>query len=268
MEEQIQALVKWAEASTKSSPYIWSAAGLTFLIGVQVVLAVAVLHGDEATVRRQLIYLQRIDVDKDSPNDQKDAKREEKTTKDSQIDHATNISPVASCAPVLLDEGKYPEAKATYDNSYMFAIESSQTDDQGFAIWTTLDQQTKPALTQIKTELWLPKSNANKRDPLVKSGGCIVMTFADPAVPGWLDQIAGLMGKNMKEPQVACILPLRPTLDDIEEHKLSMRPFKIDGEDGKGLDMEKLPAFSDILPKLRLFLGYSERQAITIFKRY
>ncbi|KAF5550709.1 molybdopterin cofactor [Fusarium mexicanum] len=268
MDERVHATVKWVEASVKASPYIWSAAGLTFLLGVQVLLAVAILHGDEATVRRQLISLQRIDRDNDAelednlkPNDTK------KNIATQSAGQVIELSPVASCATIKVKSNQHADAKSKYNNSYMFAVDSHQADDQGFAIWKSLDQRAKPALSQIKTELWLPKPNADKKDPLVQAGGCIVMSFADPAVPGWLDQIAGMIGKNLKTPQVACILPLQLSLEDIEQNKLIMRPFKIDGEDGKGLDLEKFPAVSDILPKLRLFLGYSEQQGITIFKR-
>ncbi|KAF5252811.1 hypothetical protein FANTH_2135 [Fusarium anthophilum] len=261
--------MQWVQASAKSSPYIWSAAGLTFLLGVQVLLAVAILHGDEATVRRQLSSLQRINSDNGAvsnknlePND-----TEKNNTSSQSADQVIELSPIASCATMKVKSNQNLNDQRKHNNSYMFAVDSHQADDQGFAIWKSLDQQAKPALSQIKTELWLPKSNADQSDPLVQAGGCIVMSFADPAVPGWLDRIAGMIGKNLKTPQVACILPLQFSLEDIEQNKLIMRPFKVDGEDGKGLDLEKFPAVSDVLPKLRLFLGYSEQQGITIFKR-
>ncbi|CVK85871.1 uncharacterized protein FMAN_06633 [Fusarium mangiferae] len=263
MDERIHAAVRWVEASVKASPYIWSAAGLSFLLGVQVLLAVAILHGDEATVRRQLISLQRIDSDNDTASDEniEPNDTEKKNTK------SQSLSPIASCSSIKVKFDHHPDAKRKYNNCYMFAVDSHQTDDQGFATWNSLGQPTNPALSQIKTELWLPKPNADKNDTLVQAGGCIVMSFADPAVPSWLDQIAGTIGKNLRTPQVACILPLEFSLEDIEQNKLIMRPFKIDGEDGKGLDLEKFPAFSDILPKLRLFLGYPEQQGITLFKQ-
>ncbi|KAG5786856.1 hypothetical protein H9Q69_014066 [Fusarium xylarioides] len=269
MDEFVHAVVKWIEASVKASPYVWCAAGLTFLLGVQVLLAVAISHGDEATVRRQLNSLQRIDSDNGAASDKKlqPKNTEEKNTASQSADQIIELTPIASCATIKVNSNQHPDAKHRYNSCYIFAVDSHQTDDQGFAIWKSLDKQTKPALSQIKTELWLPKPNADKRDPLVEAGGCIVMSFADPAVPGGLDQIAGMIGKNLKTPQVACILPLQFSLEDIDQNKLTMRPFKIDGEDGKGLDLEKFPAFSDILPQLRLFLGYPKQQGITIFKR-
>ncbi|KAH7259043.1 uncharacterized protein BKA55DRAFT_638779 [Fusarium redolens] len=265
MDEYVRAIVQWVQPSVKASPYIWSAAGLTFLLGVQVLLAVAILHGDEATVRRQLISLQRIDADEDeSPEIDGTEKKDSKGHPKQQV---VEISPVASCAPIKVNLNQHPDAQGKYHNCYMFAVDFHQVDEHGFAIWKSLEQQTKPALSQIKTELWLPKPHADKNDLLALAGGCIVMSFADPAVPSWLNQIAGMIGKNLKAPQVACILPLQFSLEDIEQNKLSMRPFKIDGRDGRGLDMEKLPAFSDILPKLKLFLRYPEPQGITIFKQ-
>lgn len=269
MDEYVHAIVKWVEASVKASPYIWSTAGLTFLLGVQVLLAVAILHGDEATVRRQLTSLQRIGSGNDAASDKnlEADDSDKKKARGGSEEQVVELSLIASCATIQANSNQNLDDQDEYNNCYMFAVDSHQADDQGFAIWKSLDQQTKPALSQIKTELWLPKPNADTSDPLVQAGGCIVMSFADPAVPGWLDQIAGMIGKSLKTPQVACILPLQFSLEDIEQNKLSMRPFKIDGEDGRGLDLEKFPAFSDILPKLRLFLGYPEQQGITIFKR-
>ncbi|KAG9501947.1 hypothetical protein J7337_007653 [Fusarium musae] len=268
MDERVHATVRWIEASVKASPYIWSAAGLTFLLGVQLLLAVAILHGDEATVRRQLISLQRIDFDNDAASTETETNgtRKKKSTSQS-AEQIIELSPIASCAAIKVSPNQNLDDQDTYNNCYIFAIDSHQADEQGFAIWKSLDQQTKPALSQVKTELWLPKPNADNSDSLVQAGGCIVMSFADPAVPGWLERIAGMIGKNFKTPQVTCILPLHFSLEDIEQNKLVMRPFRIDGENGKGLDLEKFPAFSDILPKLRLFLGYSEQQGITIFKQ-
>ncbi|PNP76530.1 hypothetical protein FNYG_09949 [Fusarium nygamai] len=269
MDVGVHVIIQWVLASAKSSPYVWSAIGLTFLLGLQVLLAVAILHGDEATVRRQLNSLQRVDSDNDAvltkklePDD-----TETKNAIGQSAEQVIELSPIASCATIKVKSNLNLDDRNKYNNYYIFAVDSHQADDQGFAIWKSLDHQTKPALSQIKTELWLPKPNADKSDPLVQAGGCIVMSLADPAVPGWLDQIAGMIGKNLRTPQVACILPLQFSLEDIEQNKLIMRPFKIDGEDRKGLDLEKFPAFSDILPKLRLFLGYSEQQGITIFKR-
>ncbi|SCO42389.1 unnamed protein product [Fusarium fujikuroi] len=269
MDERVHATVRWVEASVKASPYIWSAAGLTFLLGVQVLLAVAILHGDEATVRRQLVSLQRIDSDNNTASDEniEPNDTEGKNTSSQSADRVLQLSPIASCATIKVNQNQQPDAKRKYNNCYMFAVDSHQADNQGFAIWKSLDQQTNPALSHIKTELWLPKPNADRSDPLVEAGGCIVMSFSDPAVPSWLDQIAGMIGKTLQTPQVTCILPLQFSLEDTEQNKLIMRPFRIEEEDGKGLDLEKLPAFSDILPKLRLFLGYSEQQGITIFKR-
>ncbi|KAF5612093.1 hypothetical protein F25303_14421, partial [Fusarium sp. NRRL 25303] len=256
MYERVHATMRWVEASVKASPYIWSAAGLTFLLGVQVLLAVAILHGDEATVRRQLLSLRRIDSDNNTASDENIERNhtEKKNTKSQSADQVIQLSPIASCASIKVNFDHHPDAKRKCNNCYIFAVDSHQADDQGFAIWKSLDQQTNPALSQIKTELWLPKPNADEGDPLVQAGGCIVMSFSDPAVPSWLDQIAGMIGKNLRTPQVTCILPLKLSLEDIEQNKLIMRPYKIAGEGGKGLDLAKFPALSDILPKLILFL--------------
>ncbi|KAF5025723.1 hypothetical protein F66182_2190 [Fusarium sp. NRRL 66182] len=249
MEELMRQLVQRLLTSAKESPYIWSAIGCTLLIGLQVVLAVVVLNGDEATVRRQLTSLQRLDVGNT-------------TTKGQPV----TLHPVKSCAPIALEPAQLPNSPSKYENCYMIAAESTHTDGRGYTIWNTLDQQTKPAMSRIKTEIWTPRKDADNSDPLVKAGGCILLSFPDPAVPEWLQQMGRHTRSWLAAPQVACILPLEPTLDEVQEHKLTPRLFKHDGEPVKGLDMDTLPAVSDILPRLRTFLGYPDRQGLTIFK--
>ncbi|KAL4727963.1 hypothetical protein ACLX1H_004667 [Fusarium chlamydosporum] len=261
MEKYLDGIVQWLAASFKAQPYVWCAAALTFLIGVQLALAASIAHGDEATVRRQLTSLRRIDVDKTQPG----------STESEGEKRLKTLSPVASCAPVKIDTDAHVEADTAYNNYYMLALETTETDAQGYTIWKSLNQQDNLQLSKIKTEIWIPKPNADKKDPLVQSGGCIIMSFPDPSIPSWLGIVAGYTGNAFATPQVACILPLDLTKDEIEEHKIKIRPFKIDGEDGKGLDLEGLPAVSDIMSRLRLFLGVKDRQGfpqgLTIVKR-
>ncbi|KAF5669489.1 molybdopterin cofactor [Fusarium circinatum] len=155
MDNRVHAALRWVESSVKASPYIWSAAGLTFLLGVQVLLAVAILHGDEATVRRQLHSLHRVDSDNDAvsnenlePNDTK-----KKDTSSRSACQVIELSPIASRATIIVKSNQDLDDQDKHNNSYVFAVDSHQADDQGFAIWKSLDQRTKPALSQIKTEL-------------------------------------------------------------------------------------------------------------------
>ncbi|CEI70452.1 hypothetical protein FVEN_g1041 [Fusarium venenatum] len=256
MGKYMEFIVESVVASVKAQPYVWCAATLTFLIGVQLALAASIAHGDEATVRRQLTSLERIDIDK---SQQSGVKRQ-----------LTIVSPVASCAPAKIDTDAHPDAHITYNNCYMLALQTPEKDVQGHTIWKSLTQQDKPYVSKVKTEIWIPKPDADKNDPLVQSGGCIIMSFPDPSIPSWLNIAAGYLGNSVTTPQVACILPLEPTKEELEEHKIKMRPFKIDGEDGKGLDMETLPAVSDILSRMKLFLGIQDKQGVpqgvTIFK--
>ncbi|KAF5637863.1 hypothetical protein F52700_4565 [Fusarium sp. NRRL 52700] len=168
MDELVHATVQWVQASLKSSPYIYSAACLNFPLGVQVLLAVAILHRDEATVRRQLISLQRIDRDNDAASDGnlKPNDAEKTNTNSQSADQVIELSPVASCTTIKAKSNQHTDAKSKYNNCCMFAVDSHQTDDQGITIWNSLDQRAKPALS----------------DPLVQAGGRIVMSFADPAV--------------------------------------------------------------------------------------
>ena len=256
MDKYIEPIVEWAVAAVKAQPYVWCAAALTFLIGVQLALAASIAHGDEATVRRQLTSLQRVDVTGDS-----------KTEGKHQL---VTVTPVTGCAPVKIDADAHPDGHMAYNNIYMLGLESTETDAQGYTIWKSLTRQEKPDLSKMKSEIWIPKPNASETDPLVKSGGCIIMSFPDPSIPNWLNMIGGYTAT----PQVAAILPLKLAEEDIKEHKIKMRPFRIDGEDGKGLDLEKLPAVDDVMSRLRLFLGVKDvkgrkgiPQGLTVFKR-
>lgn len=256
MDKYIEPIVEWVVAAVKAQPYVWCAAALTFLIGVQLALAASIAHGDEATVRRQLTSLQRVDI----PGDTKTEGKRQLVT----------VTPVAGCAPVKIDTDAHPDGHMAYNNIYMLGLESTDTDAQGYTIWKSLTQQDKRDLLKMKTEIWIPKPNANETDPLVKSGGCIIMSFPDPSIPSWLNMIGGYTAT----PQVAAILPLKLTEEEIQEHKIKMRPFRIDGEDGKGLDLERLPAVDDVMSRLRLFLGVKDvkarkgiPQGLTVFKR-
>ncbi|OBS22656.1 hypothetical protein FPOA_08989 [Fusarium poae] len=257
MDKYMETVVEWVVASVKAQPYVWCATTLTFLIGVQLALAASIAHGDEATVRRQLTSLERIDINKSQQSGVKG--------------QLTTVSPVASCASVKIDTDAHPDAHTIYNNCYMLAIQTPEKDAQGYTIWKSITHQDKPDLSKVKTEIWIPKPNADNNDPLVRSGGCVIMSFPDPSIPSWLNVVAGYLGNSVTTPQVACILPLKPTKEELEEHKLKMRPFKIDEEGGKGLDMEALPAVSDILSRLKLFLDVQDKQGIpqgiTVFKR-
>ncbi|KAJ4253936.1 hypothetical protein NW762_010334 [Fusarium torreyae] len=270
MEEVINRFTQWLLTSIKDSPYAWSAAGLTFLIGIQAALAVLVLHGDEATVRRQLGSLRQVDIDKSTAPHQKEPNSkisQNNATKEESTDQPARVCLIKSCTPIKLNQTQLPGMNQTYEDCYMLAVESNGLDDKGYAIWKSLNQQANPAISRISTELWLPRRDADENDPLVETGGCIIMSFPDPGAPRWPGQLADHTNGWIRAPQVMCILPLDPTLADIEEHKIKLRPFNIDGKNGKGLDMESLPAVSDILPRLKMFLGYSDRHGLTIVKR-
>lgn len=276
MEEFLRLIVQWLRVSVKDSPYAWCAVGLTFLVGIQAALAAAVLHGDEATVRRQLRCLQQVGVSvsgsgSDSnirnQNDSKSEIYKDTSPNNRPFDQTAYVSPVKSCAPIKLNQALSTDKYPIYDNCYVIAAESTQIDDRGYTTWKALTQQTKPLMSNIKTELWIPKHSADENDPLVKARGCIVVSFLDPAVPGWLRQLAGYSWKWLAIPQVTCILPLHPTAAEIEEHQIKLRPFTIDTEEAQGLDMETFPPVSDILLKLKVFLGFPDRQGLTIFKK-
>ncbi|XEV04403.1 hypothetical protein FSHL1_009690 [Fusarium sambucinum] len=187
------------------------------------------------------------------------------TTTDSPIRiKAIFIHPIKSCAPVELSRALLLKSGLSWDRCFALAMKVDRPEAEGGPIWRFISQRTKPLMSQIQTEIWLPHEGSDPEDPLVRSTGCLVFRFPSPSPLSLLDRIRLLLSSRGKE--VSAIVPLFPSPEFQEEYGLGMKPFAIHSREAKGLDMGTIPAVAAVLPKLKRFLNIPEHQDLTLLR--
>ncbi|KAF7588931.1 hypothetical protein BBP40_005009 [Aspergillus hancockii] len=181
---------------------------------------------------------------------------------------AIYIHPVKSCAPVEVNRALLTKTGFMYDRCFAFATEAVRKDTLEGSKWRFISQRTKPTMSQIKTELWLPHKESNQSDPLVQAGGCVVLTFHDPDTPGWMNRLETLFHtwNPFAAPQLRFIVPLQPTPAELNKFQIRLKTFGIHDRDAKGLDMGGIPSVAAALPKLKKFLKIPENQNFSLLK--
>lgn len=170
-------LLQGVEAPT----IIYTTTALSLLLSL--IVTALIQTGNISTTRRKLRHLQPHGVSASNMTDQYDPKYNipEDTVPDGPIRvKAIYIHPVKSCGPVEMHRALLTKTGFLYDRCFAFATETA--DATGLK-WRFISQRTKPIMSQIKTELWLPHDKSNVHDPLVQAGGCVVLTFQDPEPP-------------------------------------------------------------------------------------
>lgn len=209
--------------------------------------------------------LERINVMRSNMEDQFDSKyaiSEQSPSEDPIRVKALFIHPVKSCGGVEVQRAVITKTGLFYDRVFAIAAEHEDPGDRSKLQWKFLSQRTKPAMSQIKAEIWLPKTNGSKSAG--GGGGFAVLKFKNPDTPSWLDRAATIFYNiNIGAvPEVTCVLPLQ--LPD--PGTAQMRTFKIHGRDAKGLDMSYDPGVVAVLPKLRKFLGIRPDRGFSIMR--
>ncbi|EAU33815.1 predicted protein [Aspergillus terreus NIH2624] len=178
---------------------------------------------------------------------------------------AIYIHPVKSCGPVEMHRALLTKTGFLYDRCFAFATEI--TDATG-SKWRFISQRTKPIMSQIKTELWLPHDKTNVHDPLVQAGGCVVLTFQDPEPPSWTARLETILHTwdLSSKPQTTLIVPLQPTPAQTSRFQIRLRTFGIHSRDAQGLDLGTVPSIAAALPKLKTFLGIPLTQPLTLLR--
>ncbi|KAM0426341.1 hypothetical protein ACHAPT_008382 [Fusarium lateritium] len=241
----------------------YTAIALTILLGLATVLLIPRWTGSSST-HRKLRHLHRLGVSSSNMTDQTDPKFDvpEGTATDAPIRiKAIFIHPVKSCGPIELERALLTKTGFMYDRCFAIATEVARTDTEGGSVWRFISQRTKPLMSQIKTELWVPHEKSDPLDPLVRAGGCLVLRFPDPDAPSWIETLMG----DTTQREVSFIVPLQPTSELVDEYKIRMRPFTIHSRDAKGLDMGRVPSVAAALSKLKRFLKVSD-QNLTILR--
>ncbi|OQD88803.1 hypothetical protein PENANT_c003G04732 [Penicillium antarcticum] len=181
---------------------------------------------------------------------------------------AIYIHPVKSCGPVEVDRALLTKSGFMYDRSFALATESPQAEDPATLEWRFISQRTKPNMALIASELWLPTKDSNPDDPLVQSGGCVVLTFPDLDTPDWRTRFETIFHtwSLSATPKVSCVVPLQITATQMDRFNMKMKTFRIHSRDAKGLDMGEVPSVASALPKLKKFLRLSNQSSLTILR--
>lgn len=221
--------------------------------------------------RSKLNNLRRLGIPKSNMDDQYDAKYaapEGSKTQGPVSIKAIFIHPVKSCGPVELDRAILTKSGFLYDRVFAFATNATPGGPSDAPPLQFISQRTKPKMSLIKSELWLPHGSSDKEDPLVKAGGCIVLKFPDPDPVTWVQKVQMVFeGGSMSDtPHHSFIVPLSPPAADAANVDLATKPFTIHSRTANGINMTSIPSVAGAIPKLKKFLGYSDRHTLAIFK--
>lgn len=249
----------------EASTIIYGATALALLLSL-----VVIRTGSSATVRKRLAHLRKHGVSTSNMKDQYDSKFD--VPEDASINgpvrvKAIYIHPVKSCGPIEVDRALLTKTGFMFDRCFVLATEVADTDGKG-SRWRFISQRTKPTMSQIQTELWLPHEKSNPHDPLAQAGGCLVLSFDDPDPPGWISRLEAFLHtwNPFAIPRLFFIVPLQPTYAQIDEFQIGLKAFGILSRDGKGLDMGRIPSVATALPKLKKFLRIPEHQSLTLLR--
>jgi uncharacterized protein YcbX len=239
---------------------------IVLILPLCILLAVVIQSGNIHTTRRRLRHLQKLGLTTSNMADQYNPKF--CLPPGTAIDGAPRIKaiylhPIKSCGPVEVDRALLTKSGFMYDRCFAFATKSVTGDDTAASKWKFISQRKNPVMSRVKTELWLPHNYSNLHDPLVQSGGCVVMTFEDPDLPSWTSRVETFFHtRNLSAPsQLSFIVPL-----DVTTAQAKLKTFGIHSRDAKGLDIGGIPSIAAALPKLKKFLGIPADQILTLFK--
>lgn len=254
------------QGTLKISTLVYAA--IAVILPISLGLAFVYYNGDISSTRRKLRHLERIGLSASNMTDQFDSKYDapESTETNGPIRiKSIYIHPIKSCGFVEVNRALLTKAGFMYDRSFALVTEVADP-DTGSITWRFISQRTKPGMSQIKTEIWLPRKCSNQNDPLVQAGGCLAVNFQDPDPPSWARRLETLMhtGNPAAKPEVSFIVPLHPTPTLVNEFGIKTRTFGIHSRDATGLDFGKIPSVAAALPKLKKFLSIPEKRALTL----
>ncbi|OAA51414.1 Molybdenum cofactor sulfurase [Metarhizium rileyi] len=254
------------------------------------VIAGLLYTGRRHAVRRQLRQLRRVGVSPGQSNmsDQYDSRYDvpegegrPSIGRPVRI-KAIYLHPVKSFAPVEVSRALLTKSGFMYDRCFAIAAEVTEPEpepdsDPGTGarrkFWRFISQRTKPAMSLIKTELWLPHESSNPVDVLVRAGGCVLIRFPDPDRPTWPRRLEAFLHtwNPSLAPEFSFIAPLNPdhvatSPDGADEAALALRSFVIHGRTAQGLDMGAVSSVAQGLPRMKKFLGIPDSTPLTLLK--
>ncbi|PLN85753.1 hypothetical protein BDW42DRAFT_131649 [Aspergillus taichungensis] len=266
-------LLECLHGALETSAVVYGGMSLLFLLSLAI--TVVIQTGNTSTTLRKPRHMRKLGVSKSNMADQYDSEfgvPEGTTTNGPLSIKAIYIHPVKSCGPIELDRALLTKSGFLYDRFFALAAEVIETQDTSTgdsgSKWQFISQRTKPSMSRIKTELWLPHERSNTNDPLVQAGGCVVLTFPDPDTSSWIARLETIFhtGSISATPRISFIAPLQPTPAQIAQSQVKPKTFRIHARDVTGLDLGTIPSVSAVLPKLKRFLGIPKTQGLTLLK--
>ncbi|KAE8381924.1 hypothetical protein BDV26DRAFT_48249 [Aspergillus bertholletiae] len=238
---------------------------------LSLIFILVIQNGSISTTHKQLRHLRRLGLSASNMVDQYDPKYDtpEGTTTEGPVRiKAICVHPIKSCGRIELNRALLTKTGFMYDRCFALATEPGKNNPAMESKWRFISQRTKPTMSQIQTELWLPHKGSHQHDPLVQAGGCVVVSFPDPDAPGWLDCLEKFLhtGNPFATPEVQFVVPLEPTPAMINEYKIPFKTFGIHGRDARGLDMGTIPSVAAALPKLKRYLRIAPDQGLTLLR--
>lgn len=233
--------------------------------------AVAIRNGNNHTTRRKLRHLRNLGLPTSNMVDQYDPSFNipEDATADGPVRiKAIYIHPIKSCGPVELNRALLTKTGFMYDRCFALATETNETDDDGSVKWRFISQRTKPSMSLVKTEVWIPHKGSDQGDVLVQTGGCVVVTFPDPDAPTWASRLETIFDtwSTSATPEISFIVPLEPHSSQLDGFELNLKTFGIHNRSAKGVDMGNIPSVAAGLSKLKRFLHIPEKQGFTLLR--
>lgn len=256
----IMAEVTFAQWIADSLEFLhWSHVTILLLLTIPLILTLTAQTRTSRELRKNLRHLQKLGISLSNMSDQYDSKFDNPLDTKARI-KALFIHPVKSCAPIELDRALLTKTGFKYDRCFALASEVARADAVEGSVWRFLSQRTKPLMSQIETEIWVPHHESSLKDWV--QGGCLVLRFPDPDVSTWLRPLRALG----LERSTSFMVPLEPTPDMITSFNLELKPFAIHGREARGLSMSKLPTVASALPKLKRFLRLPNDQSLDLIR--
>ncbi|KZZ92842.1 MOSC, beta barrel [Moelleriella libera RCEF 2490] len=252
---------------------ILTSAGLILTLSFVSFIAVVVCTGREYVIKRKLWHLRQAGLvqGKSNMSDQYESKYD--ASEDNSVEpiriKAIFVHPIKSCGPVEMQRAMLTKIGLLYDRQFAIASQNPDPDTKELT-WRFISQRTKPAMSLIQTELWLPHDDSDPDDVLVRAGGCLVVRFPDPDPSDWRTKLETLMCTKglCALPCVSFIVPLDPKAVHFgdPEAQRNTRPFSIHGRTAHGIDMGSIASVAEALPKLKRFLGLPTSRELSLFK--
>ena len=189
--------------------------------------------------------------------------------------------PVKSCYGIEMNEAEVLQTGFQFDRQFCFGqLTTSQPKTETGKVssfWNIVTQRTHPALTLVKTEIWIPDSTStsyDKDNAFIKSGGCLLLSF--PFSPFLSIDIDGLKGlwtifiaklahlSFSAEPRIYIHIPLKPDTGRIKSKNYKFEDVTVH-EDVYPQALDMRPDIDlECLAKLKYFLGVSN--PFTLFR--